>query len=111
MRRRIVSATMSGGSATFENSSPIILSGNSATACVRFLGKFTRPCDVRNSRIEIRESIHDVTIQRCNGLVILAFVFFRRYDPIFYSIGAEHYRAEVEEEKAETPTGRCESGQ
>src|SRR2546423_326561 len=102
---------MSGGSATFENSSRIIQSGNFATACVRFLGKFTTPCDVRNSRIEIRESIHGVTIQRRNGLILLAFVFFRRYDPIFYSIGTEHYGAEIEEEKAETPTGRCESGQ
>src|SRR5947209_18439161 len=57
------------------------------------------------------KSIHDVTIQQWNGLILLAFVFARRCDPIFYSIGAEHYGAEEEEEKAETPASGCESGQ
>src|SRR5438876_6022112 len=65
MRGRTGSVIISGGSATYENFSNTIQDGNSAMDCATFWMKFTRRRDVRNSRIEIRESIHN---SRCNVL-------------------------------------------
>jgi hypothetical protein len=68
MKRLTARAITSGGLAMCESFSNIIQDGNFVTDCAKFWTKFTQRCEVRNSRIEIRESLHD---SRCNVLNIL----------------------------------------
>jgi len=44
-------------------------------------------------------------------LILFAFVFFRRYDAIVYSIRVKHYRDEVKEKQADAESGRCDCRQ
>src|SRR4030095_4089827 len=58
MRRPTGSAITSGGSATYGNFNDIIPNGDFATGCAKSWKKFTLRRNGRNSRHEIRESIH-----------------------------------------------------
>ncbi len=101
MKRLTARAIISGGSAMYESFSNIIQDGNFVTDCAKFWTKFTQRCDVRNSRIEIRESLHDSRGKDVTFSIFFALVFFRRHDAIVNCIGMKHYRDEVKEKETD----------
>ena len=64
-------------------------------------------CDAINSGALPQARCECCAFGALTNLVFFAFVFFR-YHTIIHGVGMEHYRAEVKEKKAETPSGRCE---
>src|SRR4029450_3639371 len=102
MRRPTGSAITSGGSATYGNFNDIIPNGDFATGCAKFWKKFTLRRNVRNSRIEIRESIHKSRCDQRNdsmSSILFPLIFPWRHDAIVNCVCVKHHRNQVKEKE------------